>query len=664
MTASHNLFIDLESYSPVNIKNAGVKNYAQEAQVLMVGASLDNGPVTVYDCYHDELPGDFIEMLCNPDYKKIAWNEKFDRVVLSAWLKRKGYIKENLPADQWADTMVQAGALGLPQGLAMCSLTLSFPNKDESGKDFINYFCMDVKPTKKNEQRTRNLPEHDMELWNAGLKYCKIDVELLVKITAHLANYPLHDFDEKIFHLDQEINDRGWAVDREFIDKAIEFEDIFDERRKQKVFELTGVDSPTKRAAIHKWLREVVGLNIPKLDQQTCLEWLDRASPIGKEVLQLRMAGSQTSKAKYAKLKTFNCDGRVYDMFRMYGAATGRWSGNGPQLQNVPRSSHTQKDLDIARDLIREGKFDEVELLFDEPSDIPKQLIRSCLTTFLKRLVGSDLSSIESRILAWLVNLQWALEVFQGDGKIYERTAEKMFNLPEGSVKKDSPERMKGKVASLSLQYQGGVGALIQMGATRSGLTEEELPAIVNAYRQANPEIVAFWNEITQLCILALSKGEEQVYQPYKDRDPLLRVKYKKGSAFLQIQLPSGRNLSYFKPTLTLDKFGNPAMHYAGMKALKVGGKTEWNPAIETYGGRLTNNIVQGIARDILAEGMLRAKAKGLKIVGHVHDEIICESDDDGTLEILERCMSEEIGWAVGLPLRAEGFVCKNYRKG
>lgn len=659
--ASSILDLDIESGNfseDFDLRKIGAKKYSRNAELLMVGASLNNEPVKVYDCYNDELPSDFIELLLDPDVEKIAWNESFDRSVLSATLGIE------LPANQWSCTMAQVASLGLPQSLKMCAQVLGLPEqKDDRGKEFLNYFCSPCKKTKVNNYRIRNLPEHKPDLWEIGKQYCEQDVRTQQRIRTYLQNFPLQEFDEQVFYLSQNINDTGWAIDPTFIDQAIKFEETFAEQRRKRLFEITGIDSPTKRDAIHKWLQEAEGLNIPSLTKQEIPEWLDKASPKGKEVLELRMAGSQTSKAKYSKFNSYNCDGRVYEMFRFYGAHTGRFSGNGPQLQNVPRSTLSQTDLDIARSLIHEGQFDEVEALFDNPSDILKQLIRSCLTTNKNYLVVCDLSAIEARILGWLAKEDWVVDVFKGDGKIYERTAEKMFNLPEGSVTKNSPERMKGKVANLSLGYQGGKGALQQMGATRSGLTEEELPAIISAYRQANPNIVAFWNEITQLIILALGKGESQVYQPYKDRDPLLKIKYTKGSAFLFIKLPSGRNISYYKPRLALDTFGNPQFVYSGMKSLPGGSKPIWTPSIEMYGGKITNNIVQGIARDVLAVGMMRAAEQGLKIVGHIHDEIVCESDDEKTLDVLERCMSEEISWAKGLPLSAEGFICKNYRK-
>src|SRR5690606_18812749 len=567
-----------------------------------------------------------------------AFNANFERVTINR------HFGIPTPPEQWSCTMVHSLMLDLPGSLEGVGKALRLDvQKDQAGKRLIQYFSVPCKPTKANGGRTRNLPEHDPEKWRAFIEYCRRDVEVEREIRRRLAKYPIPEREHRLWCLDQRINDRGFLVDLDLAEKAVEADRQHREQLIQEAVTLTGIENPNSVAQLKEWLEAKEGVKVDSLNKKSLPKLMDEVSPTGRRLLAIRQELGKSSVKKYEAIQRAVCkDHRVRGLFQFYGARTGRWAGRLVQVQNLPGTK--LPDLELAREMLKEGRFEDIDMLFGSLQEVLSQLIR---TAFIppkgKRLLVCDYSAIEARVIAWLAGEEWRLDVFNGHGKIYEASASKMFGVPIEKITKGSELRQKGKVAELALGYQGGPGALISMGALDMGLSEDELPELVKAWRKANPKIVKIWHDVEEAAIRAV-----------KDKRPIklqYDIAFIPESGILVLLLPSGRRLSYAKPRLELDeRFGKESLTYIGD-----------NSRLKTYGGKLVENIVQAVARDCLAEAMIRLDKAGYDIVAHVHDEIIAEGDQD--IKEMEAIMSEPIPWAPGLPLRADGFETEFYRK-
>ncbi|HEL1764745.1 TPA: DNA polymerase [Streptococcus suis] len=636
------LNIDIETYSSNDIKD-GVYKYvdAPDFEVLLFAYSLDGGPVECIDLTRQNLPFEIQKAIFSDEVRKSAFNAQFERVCLSKHFDAPYYLDPS----QWRCTMVHAQELGLPSSLEKCANYLNLAQeKDTAGKNLIKYFSVPCKPTKANGGRTRNLPEHDPEKWQMFIDYCKQDVVVEMAIAERLSVLPVADREWDFYTADQRINDRGVALDAELVESALYCKDVkmdilFDELRST-----TGLDNPNSRAQLLPWLK-THGYSASGLTKADVQKELKIANGELKRVLELKLQTAMSSLKKYEAMERAMCsDGRVHGLLQFYGASrTGRWAGRVVQVQNLARNY--LKDLDDARNYVKARDIDAVEILYDSLNDTLKQLVR---TAFVaegdKEFYVSDFSAIEARVIAWYAKEQWRLEVFSTHGKIYEASASQMFHIPIEDVDKEL--RQKGKIAELALGYQGGPGALKQMGALEMGVAEDELQSLVDDWRRANPGIVQFWKDVQTAAVKALRT--RAVIKLGR-----LRFKYSKG--FLLIQLPSGRQLAYARAKLEDGDYG-PKLTYEGQ------GDKAYFTKQETYGGKLVENIVQATARDILAEAILRLEKNGYPVVFHVHDECIVEARDT-TIETINELMAQAPDWADGLPLNSEGYVTKYYKK-
>ncbi|MDY7609533.1 DNA polymerase [Streptococcus suis] len=636
------LNIDIETYSSNDIKD-GVYKYvdAPDFEVLLFAYSLDGGPVECIDLTRQNLPFEIQKAIFSDEVRKSAFNAQFERVCLSKHFDAPYYLDPS----QWRCTMVHAQELGLPSSLEKCANYLNLAQeKDTAGKNLIKYFSVPCKPTKANGGRTRNLPEHDPEKWQMFIDYCKQDVVVEMAIAERLSVLPVADREWDFYTADQRINDRGVALDAELVESALYCKDVkmdilFDELRST-----TGLDNPNSRAQLLPWLK-THGYSASGLTKADIQKELKTANGELKRVLELKLQTAMSSLKKYEAMERAMCsDGRVHGLLQFYGASrTGRWAGRVVQVQNLARNY--LKDLDDARNYVKARDIDAVEILYDSLNDTLKQLVR---TAFVaegdKEFYVSDFSAIEARVIAWYAKEQWRLEVFSTHGKIYEASASQMFHIPIEDVDKEL--RQKGKIAELALGYQGGPGALKQMGALEMGVAEDELQSLVDDWRRANPGIVQFWKDVQTAAVKALRT--RAVIKLGR-----LRFKYSKG--FLLIQLPSGRQLAYARAKLEDGDYG-PKLTYEGQ------GDKAYFTKQETYGGKLVENIVQATARDILAEAILRLEKNGYPVVFHVHDECIVEARDT-TIETINELMAQAPDWADGLPLNSEGYVTKYYKK-
>ncbi|HEL1665386.1 TPA: DNA polymerase [Streptococcus suis] len=636
------LNIDIETYSSNDIKD-GVYKYvdAPDFEVLLFAYSLDGGPVECIDLTKQNLPFEIQKAIFSDEVRKSAFNAQFERVCLSKHFDAPYYLDPS----QWRCTMVHAQELGLPSSLEKCASYLNLAQeKDTAGKNLIKYFSVPCKPTKANGGRNRNLPEHDPEKWQMFIDYCKQDVVVEMAIAERLSVLPVADREWDFYTADQRINDRGVALDAELVESALYCKDVkmdmlFDELRST-----TGLDNPNSRAQLLPWLK-THGYSASGLTKADVQKELKTASGELKRVLKLKLQTAMSSLKKYEAMERAMCsDGRVHGLLQFYGASrTGRWAGRVVQVQNLARNY--LKDLDDARNYVKARDIDAVEILYDSLNDTLKQLVR---TAFVaegdKEFYVSDFSAIEARVIAWYAKEQWRLEVFSTHGKIYEASASQMFHIPIEDVDKEL--RQKGKIAELALGYQGGPGALKQMGALEMGVAEDELQSLVDDWRRANPGIVQFWKDVQTAAVKALRT--RAVIKLGR-----LRFKYSKG--FLLIQLPSGRQLAYARAKLEDGDYG-PKLTYEGQ------GDKAYFTKQETYGGKLVENIVQATARDILAEAILRLEKNGYPVVFHVHDECIVEASGT-TIETINELMAQAPDWADGLPLNSEGYVTKYYKK-
>lgn len=644
------LSIDIETFSSVDLTKCGVYKYteSEDFEILLFAYAFDDEDIKIIDLAQSEkLPKEVIEAIYSTNVIKSAFNAQFERVCLSK------YLSIELPIEQWRCSMVHSLTLGLPgslENVAKC-LNLKTQKMDE-GKNLIRYYSIPCKPNKSNGGRTRNLPSHDKEKWELFKEYCKRDVEVEREIRRKIENFDMTDNELKLWHLDQKINDYGVNVDRELVKNAIKCDEEYQRELKKEALSLTKLENPNSPTQLKKWL-ESRGLEVSSLSKANVEELLDKTKDSTvRRVLELRQEMSKASVKKYDAMERAMCeDFKIRGLLQFYGALTGRWAGRLVQVHNLPRNN--MEDLDLARQLLLNGDYETLEILFDSISDVLSQLIRTAfIPSFNSRFIIADFSAIEARVIAWLAGEKWRMDVFNSHGKIYEASASQMFKVPLEEIHKGSPLRQKGKIAELALGYGGSKGALISMGALKMGLTEDELPELVAAWRKSNPNIVNLWWDIENAAISEV-KEMETVNMQYG-----LKFSYRSGILF--ITLPSGRSLAYIRPRIEIDeRFGKDKLTYEGIEP----NTRKWG-RVDTYGGKLTENIIQAIARDCLAESMLSLDDRGYKIAFHVHDEVVLDVPNNfGLLEEVEDIMGMDISWAPGLPLRAEAFESNYYKK-
>ncbi|WP_143314959.1 DNA polymerase [Clostridium sp. HBUAS56017] len=650
------LSIDVETYCDLDIKDVGAYKYCEHPsfEILLFAYAFNNEPVEIVDFTAEEkIPEKIWRALINGKTIKSAFNANFERNSI------QNYLPFRCHPEQWQCTMIKALTMGLPGSLDMVGKALHLEEdkqKMKEGKELIKYFCKPCKSTKTNGQRTRNLPEHAPDKWETFKLYCKQDVEVERDIRNKLSRYKTIHKEQRLWELDQHINDRGVGVDLVLIEKAIECNEQYHERLMNEAKELTGLSNPNSPTQLKKWIGQRIGYAVGSLTKDTIPTLIQDAELQGKDevkrILELRQLMGKTSIKKYKTMQVARCeDGRVRGLLQFYGAnRTGRWAGRLVQVQNLPQNH--LPDLDDARNYIRNGDFDTVELLYDSIPDTLSQLIR---TAFIpkkgNRFIVADFSAIEARVIAWLAGEEWRLKVFKTHGKIYEASASQMFHVPIDSIKKGSDLRKKGKIAELALGYGGSVGALASMDKSKS-IPEEELPGLVKSWRNTNSNITKFWwdcdkaakKAIREKTTVVLHHGIKFIYDP----------------GVLFIQLPSGRRLSYIRPKIEPhETFEGYKITYEGMEQTSK----QWKK-LDTYGPKLVENIVQATARDCLAEAMFKVENKGYSVVMHVHDELIMDVPKGyGSFEEVNGIFGEPISWAKGLPLKADGYECNYYMK-
>ena len=662
MEKIESISIDIETYSDRDLKKCGVYKYAESpnAELLLFGYSINNGPVTVIDVAQgEEVPEYILKALTDDNIIKWAYNASFERIFLSVWLKRnypqyfvsysidEDTVSNYLDPSAWRCSLVWGAVMGLPLSLKGIGAVLKLDEQKMSeGSDLIRYFCVPCKPTKSNGGRTRNLPEHAPEKWSTFVAYNKRDVEVELSIKEKLKNFPVPEFLWDEYHLDQEINDRGIGVDMKLVTNAI----AFDERSKgtisSQMKDMTDLENPNSVVQMKAWLAEN-GMETETLGKKAVAELMKNAPESLAQVLALRQQLAKSSVKKYQAMENAVCDdGRVRGMFQFYGAnRTGRWAGRIVQLQNLPQNH--MGDLAEARELVRQGDYDSVEMLYDDIPDTLSQLIR---TAFIPKpgykFYVADFSAIEARVIAHLAGEKWRAEVFKNGGDIYCASAEQMFHVPVKKHGVNGHLRQKGKIAELALGYGGSVGALKAMGALEMGLSEDELQPLVDAWRASNPNIVQLWWDVDAAVKTAVSM---------RTTSETHGIKFVWRSGMLFIYLPSGRRLCYVKPKMGQNKFGGDSITYEG-----VGSTKKWE-RLESYGPKFVENIVQAISRDLLMNAM--KTLSHCFICGHVHDELIIECREDISLDELCKQMARVPNWMPGILLRADSYTTEFYKK-
>lgn len=642
----------------MDIGKAGAYKYAQspDFEILLFAYQLDDYSVEIIDLKNGEdIPIEIVEMLDDPAVIKHAYNAAFEWYCLN----RAGY---ETPVDQWRCTMAHGLYCGYTAGLDATGKAIGLPQDKQkltTGRALIRYFCVPCKPTKTNGGRIWNQPWHDTDKWNLFKEYCCQDVVTEREILKRLDLFPMPEEEERLWQMDVLMNAYGVRVDTELIEGALYIDQISAQRLTDEAIKLTGLDNPNSTAQLVKWLQDN-GTETDNLRKETVSELLDGINPEKvQRMLEIRQQLGKTSIKKYVAMDTACGEGdRVRGLTQYYGAnRTGRWAGRLVQMQNLPRNY--LKTLDYARNLVKAKNYDGVKILYGNVPDTLSQLIRTAfIPSFGHKFVVADFSAIEARVIAWLAGEQWVNEVFATHGKIYEATASQMFGVPVERIAKGNPEyslRQKGKVATLALGYQGGTSALIAMGALQMGLTEEELPDIVQRWRQANPRIKGLWYAIENAALAVMETAQPQGINGliFALEGDLIY-----GQSFLIVRLPSGRKLFYPKPFLKENRFEKMAVHY-----YTVGQQTRKWEVTSTYGGKMVENIVQAIARDCLAVTLERIAAKGLQVVFHVHDEVIIDAPMETTVEEICGLMAEPIPWAPGLVLKGAGFESMYYMK-
>jgi len=648
------LGIDIETFSSVSLIDCGVYKYVDtdNFKILLFAYAFDNEPIQMLDMESgDTLPEEVIEALHDINIIKFAFNAPFERTCISK------HLGEYLDPKGWQCTMVKSLTLGLPGSLAKVYKALNFEEDKQKmfvGKSLIRYFSIPCKPSKVNGGRIRNLPEHDTEKWELFKTYCIQDVEVERAIRIKLERFETMEEEQELWELDQRINDRGVYTDKELINQAIACNARNSERLGEEFKELTGLNNAKSLKQIKAWIKEKTGMEVKSITKDTIPELIETIS--NRDVIQalgIRQEVGKTSVSKYQKMREVaRSDNRVRGVLQFYGASrTGRWAGRLVQVHNLPQNKIA--DLDLARNLLRDGNFELLDMVYEKVPFVLSQLVRTAFVpTPGNRFIVADFSSIEARIIAYLAGEKWRMDVFNTHGKIYEASASQMFKVPLESITKGSVLRQKGKVSELALGYQGGVGALIKMGALDMGVKEEELPELVSSWRASNGSIVKFWKDVERAAIKTVKQKVVTTIQH--------GISFIPGPGILFIQLPSGRRLAYIKPQIDIDEnYGSDKLTYEGMNQTI----NSW-VRLETYGGKLAENIVQAVARDCLAVSMLRLDEEGYNIVMHVHDEVILDMPmGKGTLEDAAYIMGQPIAWAPGLPLRADGYECNYYKK-
>lgn len=653
--------IDLETFSDVDLKKSGVYRYAESPnfEILLFAYSINNGPVSVVDIACGEcIPDEVLAALTNDAVTKWAYNASFERVCLSYWLKKhhpeyfssysiaEDTVGNYLNPSAWRCSRIWGAYMGLPLSLEGIGAVLKLTNqKMKEGKDLIKYFCTPCRPTKSNGGRTRNLPEHDMDKWNLFKSYNKRDVEVELGIKERLGKYPVPEFIWEQYHLDQEINDRGIGVDMRLVESAIQIDAQTKQSLLSQMQDKTGLENPNSVAQMRGWLSNK-GIETESLDKKAVKELLPDAADDVADVLSCRQQLAKSSVSKYTAMANMVCaDSRARGCFMFYGAnRSGRWAGRGIQLQNLPQNH--MEDLDEARNLVRDGNFTALEMLYDNIPQVLSELIR---TAFVPKAgykyIVSDFSAIEARVLSFLAGEQWRMDVFAEGKDIYCASASQMFHVPVEKNGINGHLRQKGKIAELALGYGGSVGALKAMGALEMGLDESELQPLVDAWRSSNPNITSFWWAIDAAVKQAV------IYKTAADTHGF-HIYCQGGMLF--IDLPSGRRLCYVKPRMGTNQFGSDSVTYEGTTTGKWG-------RIESYGPKFVENIVQAVSRDILAYAM--QTLSHCFICGHVHDELIIECSPEVSLEAVCEQMGRTPPWMKGLLLRADGYECSFYQK-
>ena len=656
------LFIDIETYSSVPLKDCGVYKYAEsdDADVLLFGYSIDGGEVTVLDLTKgDRIPDDILSALTDPSITKWAHNASFERIFLSIWLKRNhpeyfiSYGDENdtvgnyLNPVGWKCSMTWCAYMGMPLSLEQAGAVLKISEqKLTEGKDLVKYFCCPCQPTKSNGGRTRNLPHHALDKWDRFVAYNKRDVVAEMGIIKKLHNFPVPDKVWEEYWRSEQINDRGILIDEQLVRNAIDIDNKTREHLIAKMKKLTGLENPNSNVQLKNWLSDK-GIETESIDKKAVAELLKTAPDDVSQVLTLRQMTARSSVKKYEKMiQTMCADGRIRGLYMFYGASrTGRWAGRHVQMQNL-RQNHLP-DLEEARTLVRNGNLESLELLYDDIADVLSQLVR---TAFIPkpgyRFIVSDFSAVEARVLSFVANERWRIEVFRRGDDIYCASASEMFHVPVEKHGQNSHLRQKGKIAELALGYGGSVGALKSMGALEQGLAESELKPLVDAWRASNPNITQLWWDIDSAVKKTLTMHITTITHG-------ISFSYKSGMLFME--LPSGRKLCYVKPRLEPNDFGGESATYMSTDSSK-----KWS-RLESYGPKFCENAIQAISRDLLSEAMKRLSDK--YICGHVHDELIIEAPADMDVDSICTEMGKTPDWIEGLLLRADGYDCNFYMK-
>lgn len=656
------LSIDLETFSSVPIAKAGAQKYiaSPDFEILLFAYSLNGAPSVCCDIAQGELLPDWVlDALCDPQCLKHAYNAAFEWGCLSKFMGRQ------LPPEQWRCTMFHGLYAGYPAGLDATGRALGLPEdkrKLSTGKALIRYFCVPCTPTKSNGGRRRNLPNHDPARWELFKEYNAQDVTTEMEIERRLSLITVPDWLQRQWETDLLINARGVAVDMEMVSGALEIGATVRERLTQEAVRISGLNNPNSVQQLSAWLEQETGEEVTDLRKDTVAKMIAQAPDIPEvqRMLEIRQELGKTSTKKYDAIEQAVCpDGRVRGLLQFYGAnRTGRWAGRLVQVQNLPRT-YTQP-LELARNLVKQRKLDNLRLIYGSVPDTLSQLIRTAFVASDGNvLIDADFSAIEARVISWLAGEQWRLEVFKTHGKIYEASASQMFGVPIERIKKGNPEyalRQKGKVAELALGYQGGAGALINMGALDMGIPENDLPDIVQRWRDTNKRICDLWYKMNSAAVEAISTG-------YSVGVGRLLVSCEYDAAheveYLTVLLPSGRKLYYNSPQIGENKWGGPSISYMGMDQTTK----KWK-RIETYGGKLVENCVQAVARDCLAQAIENLEKEGLPVVFHIHDEVVIDCRaDTATLDDVVNIMSRPIPWAPGLPLNADGWVGGFFKK-
>lgn len=638
--------IDIETYSSTNLNQTGVYRYADsdDFELLLFGYATDFGPVKVVDLTQGEkIPAQIIKALDNPNIIKSAFNAQFERVCLSR------YVGHRLKPAGWHCSRVWSATLGLPLSLRDVGSVLGLPRqKITAGKELVRYFCTPCKPTKANQNRTRNFPYHAPDKWQQFKQYNQRDVEVEMEITQKLSWFPVPQSEWQNYWMDQDINDRGIKIDQQLVDNAIKCQSEFHDQYLEKAKKLTGLANPNSPLQLKDWLTQQ-GVQVDSLSKAAVAQLLQNTTGKVHQVLALRKLLSKSSVKKYQAMQKAKCkDDRVHGLLQFYGAnRTGRWAGRLVQVQNLPRNS--MPDLEASRALVKQGNFSALAMLYDSVPDVLSQLIR---TAFIPKenchFYVADFSAVEAQVIAWLSGEEWRQEAFAHNKDIYCASASQMFGVPVIKHGINGNLRQKGKIAELALGYGGSIGALKAMGATKLGLTEDELPPLVEMWRQASPHIVHFWWDIDKAAKVCI-----KTRLPQESHD--MKFTYRSGCMFLKLR--SGRSLCYPQPKIGINRFGSESITFMGINTVK-----KWS-RIETYGAKLVENIVQATSRDLLAEAMHRLEAAGNPVVMYIHDEAVIEAPTGCSLATMVKIMTEVPDWANGLILNAAGFVGDFYKK-